>query len=108
MHSTLRYILDMKLGLFNVMYKPIALCYVWVDKGGRGVTKSCLGALKLCIFLLRGWGRYLEVTLQPHASKKSSAQFDGGGGRATVSAMHAVVQKVGTAGTGQTTFGWTK
>ena len=45
---------------------PPQLCYVWVDKVFF-FFKSCPMLLKLRIWLLKGWGRCLKVTLQTRA-----------------------------------------
>ena len=42
----------------------------YADKGE--IFKSCLTVLKLCINLLRDWGRLLQVTLQKHTPKIST------------------------------------
>ena len=74
------------LGLWNVAYilnsrkkmlkkeKNQALWYIRPDKGGD--FKSCLRVLKLCVWLLMGWGRCLKATLQKCAPQ-ISAGVDG-------------------------------
>ena len=42
-----------------------ALCEFWAEKGG--ILKSCPRVPKLKIWLRRGWGRCLNVTLQTRA-----------------------------------------
>ena len=34
-----------------------------MEQGGGGIAKSCLTVLKLCIGILRSWGRCLKVTM---------------------------------------------
>ena len=43
---------------------PPALYYIWPVKVG---DKTCSRLLKLCVWLLRGWGRCLKGTLQKYA-----------------------------------------
>jgi hypothetical protein len=42
---------------------------LWYKKGGGVIAKSCFRVLKRCIGILRGWGRYLKVTMQTRAPK---------------------------------------
>ena len=46
---------------------PPALCYLWEDKGSN--LKICPRVSKLRIWLLRGWGRCLKVTMQTHVAE---------------------------------------
>ena len=54
---------------------PPALCNFWVENGG--ILKSCARVPKLWIWLRRGWGRCLNVTLQTRVPE-NSASVDGG------------------------------
>ena len=46
---------------------PTLFVILGVNKGV--IAKSCFRVLKRCIGILRGWGRYLKVTLQTYAPK---------------------------------------
>ena len=54
-------------------------CYIWAHKGG--IFKSCPWVLKLRIWLLRGWGRCLKVTLQNVHRKFPAHGAPSGGSR---------------------------